>query len=204
MSELATIPKPERAPIAMHERGVNLSTFDEMARFCQAVANSGLAPKGLQTPEAIMVAIQHGLEIGLAPMQALQSIALINGRPSVWGDAALALISSRKDCVDIQESFTDEKATCTVQRKGRTAVTREFSVADAKRAGLWGKAGPWQQYPTRMLQMRARSWALRDSFPDALRGVGIVEEVRDIQPREEKAVERARLILPDETTEAAQ
>jgi len=72
-------------------------------------------------------------------------------------------------------------ATCAARRKDDpTEIVSVFSVADAKKAGLWGKAGPWQQYPKRMLQMRARGFALRDAFPDVLRGVISAEEAADI------------------------
>ncbi len=54
-----------------------------------------------------------------------------------------------------------------------------ISKEDAKKAGLWGKAGPWSQYPKRMLQMRARSFALRDKFADALSGLIMAEEAQD-------------------------
>jgi hypothetical protein len=79
-------------------------------------------------------------------------------------------------------------------------LTRSFSVADAKKASLWGKAGPWSNYPKRMLQMRARSWALRDAFPDVLRGIGIKEEQHDIPP----APAKAKLILPGDPAPAAE
>ncbi|NIQ94514.1 MAG: hypothetical protein GWN87_10080, partial [Desulfuromonadales bacterium] len=46
----------------------------------------------------------------------------------------------------------------------------EFTVKDAKQAGLWGKAGSWQQYPKRMLQWRAVGLLARDVFPDVLGG----------------------------------
>jgi hypothetical protein len=68
---------------------------------------------------------------------------------------------------------------CRVQRQGYEPAETAFSVADAKRANLWGKAGPWSQYPARMLKHRARSFALRDQFGDALRGLRTVEEVQD-------------------------
>lgn len=203
MSENQLAVRPQQTPVEMTSRGVQLSNLDEMGRFCLAVSKSRLAPKGFETPEAIMVAVQFGLEIGLSPMQSLQSICLINGRPSVWGDAALALAMGRPDFEDITEVTEGDgeqaKAICTVRRAGRSPVTRVFSVGDAKKAGLWGKSGPWSQYPKRMLQMRARSWALRDSFPDALKGIGIAEEVRDIQPRPEKPA-RAQIILPGDET----
>ncbi len=188
--------KPARPNPTASELGITFSNMDEMARFCQAVHNSGLAPRDFRTPEAIMVAMQHGMELGLPPMQAIQSIAVINGRPCVWGDTALALVTCRPEFEDIEETLADGVATCTIKRKGRSPVTRTFSEADARKAGLWGKSGPWSTYPQRMLQMRARSWAMRDSFPDALRGVAVREEVQDI-PAEPKKIE-AKIVMPDE------
>jgi hypothetical protein len=120
-------------------------------------------------------------------MQALQNIAVINGRPSIWGDAALALVRGSAVCDDVIETIDgsgDQRtATCVAKRVGKEPVPRTFSVADAKKANLWGKAGPWQQYPDRMLQQRARGFALRDAFPDVLRGVITAEEAQDI-PRD--------------------
>ncbi len=184
-------------PVAATERGIQLRSMDEIGRFCVAINKSRLAPKGLDTPEAIMVAVCYGMEIGLAPMQALQSVAVINGRPTLWGDAVPALIMARPDFVDMEETVEAQKCTCTVQRKHRTPVTRSFSMDDAKRAGLLNKSGPWSQYPQRMLQMRARAWAIRDAFPDALKGVQIREEVQDYHRDEPKPV-AARLVMPDE------
>jgi len=54
-------------------------------------------------------------------------------------------------------------------------------VEDAKRAGLWAKQGPWTAYPKRMMQMRARGFALRDAFPDVLKGMITAEEAQDYQ-----------------------
>ena len=191
------LPKTAPIEITLDQHGVQLRSFDEMARFCKAIINSGLAPKGFNSPEAVMVAVQHGLELGLAPMQALQSIAVGNGKPVIYGDTALALATSHPAFLDIEETVEGNVATCVVKRRDRSAVVRTFSEADAKKAGLWGKAGPWQQYPNRMLQMRARSWALRDAFPDALRGLGIREEVADYQIKQARGREIASsVVLP--------
>jgi hypothetical protein len=148
-----------------------------------------------------MVAVQHGLELGLAPMQALQSIAVVNGKPVIYGDTALALATSHPAFLDIEETVEGNVATCVVKRRDRSAVVRTFSEADAKKAGLWGKTGPWQQYPNRMLQMRARSWALRDAFPDALRGLGIREEVQDYQIKTARGREVASSVVLPETAD---
>lgn len=206
----ATIVEERRMPSPIEIRGgVQLTTQDEILSFCKIVANSKLAPKGMETPEALFVAVQMGLEIGLSPLQAVQNIAVINGRPSVWGDAALALVKGHPECDDVVESFEKDAngelaAVCEVHRRGKVPVKRKFTVAMAKKAGLWGKAGPWTTYSSRMLQMRARSWALRDAFPDALKGVGIAEEVRDIQEKPAMAREVPAMVLPDDPVEEPQ
>src|SRR5581483_5778829 len=76
---------------------------------------------------------------------------------------------------------------CEAKRKDDpTPIRQKFSVTDAKTAKLWGKTGyngqptPWITNPGRMLQMRARGFALRDAFPDVLRGLISAEEARDI------------------------
>lgn len=175
--------RQQKAPMRLGVRGLQFQDFDALYRFAVCVQRSGLAPKGMTTPEAIAVAMEMGLEIGLSPMQAIQNIAVINGRPGVFGDAAKALC----DASGLMEAFAEtiegegdgRKAVCTVKRVGRTPATTTFSVTDAKRAKLWGKDGPWTQYPDRMLMFRARGFALRDVFPDVLKGLVTVEELMD-------------------------
>jgi hypothetical protein len=161
------------------------ATFGEAKQFATELASSNLVPKAYAgKPLDILVAIQWGTELGLAPMQSLQNIAVINGKPSVYGDALMALVLANPACEGVEEFIEGEGtsnpvAVCIAHRRGRKPVTARFSVEDAKRAGLWNKQGPWTQYPKRMLQMRARGFALRDSFPDALKGLITVEEAQD-------------------------
>lgn len=191
-----TLAKP-KVEITLDQHGVQLRSFDEMARFCAAIKNSKIG-KNYDSAEDIMIAVQHGLEVGLSPMSALQNIAVVNGKPCIYGDAALALCCSHPAFLDIEETVDGNTATCTVKRRDRSPVVRKFSEADAKKAGLWGKQGPWSSYPSRMLQMRARSWALRDAFPDALKGLGVAEEVRDYTPRNVSTRRVAEgVVLPD-------
>ena len=175
------------------------TTFSEAKQFAEELASSSLVPKAYTgKPLDVLVAMQWGAEIGLAPMQALQNIAVINGKPSVYGDAAMALVQASPSCEGVEEFFEGTDGTgnytavCIAHRKGRKPVTARFSVEDARRAGLWGKQGPWTQYPKRMLQMRARGFALRDAFPDALKGLITVEEAQDFpdeaKPRPPKDV----------------
>lgn len=160
--------------------------IDEALRFADYLAKSTIVPKDFSNnPGNILVAIQWGMELGLQPMQAMQNIAVINGRPALWGDAVIALVRSSPLCEYVYESMDGDTATCRVKRRGEEEQFRTFSMADAKAAGLTGKAGPWTQYPKRMLQLRARAFALRDVFPDVLRGMPVAEEVQDMQAERE-------------------
>lgn len=168
-----------------NRQGFAPATMGEAMEFSKMLAESSMVPRAYQgKPQDIMVCVQWGYELGLAPMQALQNIAVINGKPSVYGDAMMALVQASPVCDGIDEHIENEGtpnpvAVCVAKRKGRNPVIARFSVEDAKRAGLWGKAGPWQAYPKRMLQMRARGFALRDAFPDVLKGLITAEEAQD-------------------------
>lgn len=154
----------------------------EALAFAEMLSKSNMVPKDfIGNPGNILVAVQWGMELGLQPMQAMQNIAVINGRPSLWGDSVIALVKASPTCEYIIEEVGDDSATCRVKRRGEPEQERSFSTADAKAAGLLGKQGPWTQYRKRMMQMRARSWALRDVFPDVLRGMPIAEEVMDME-----------------------
>lgn len=154
--------------------------IDQAFRLARAIAMSGMAPKSYGNDEnKCFVGILAGAELGLAPFQALQSIAVIGGNPSVWGDGALALVRASGLLEDFEETDDGHKATCRVVRRGEKPIIRSFDMQDAERAGLLRKDGPWKAYPQRMRQMRARAWALRDGFADVLKGLHIAEEVRD-------------------------
>lgn len=204
MNDTALAERPQqKTSLSATQNGVNFSSMDDMWRFCTAVVNSRQI-KDIETPEIALIRLQAGLELGLSPIWSLVNIMVTNGRPSVWGDGLLGLIQSRHDCEDVIEKIEGEGdamvATCEVRRKGRVPTIRKFSVADAKTAALWKKAGPWTNYPMRMLQMRARAFACRDAFADALRGLSVVEEMSDIpsQPKPAKA-RMVELQIEDET-----
>jgi hypothetical protein len=179
--------------------GVTINTMAAAWTFANAIVRANLQPRGMN-PAQVMIALQMGAEIGLPPMQALKNIAVINGRPTVWGDALLAIAYSKNLIEDISETISgegdDRTATCAIKRKGlNTPTVRVFSVTHAKKAGLWGKSGPWSQYPDRMLAMRARGFALRDAVPDALGGFTLAEEAMDMQVVDVQATSRSEQLL---------
>lgn len=164
------------------------TNFEEAMKMADIMSGSQLIPKNFQgRPQDVVVAMMWSHTLGIPTVQGLQYIAVINGKPSMYGDGLLAVAMASGQMADFKETFVggntedDLTAICTVKRKGlESPIIGQFSVADAKRAGLWGKMGPWKQYPKRMLKMRARAFALRDAFPDVLSGMSSGEEQEDI------------------------
>ncbi len=183
--------EPEKtalAKIESNERGMILRTVGDIRTAAQIVHQSKLAPKGYDSPEKVFVGIQAGAELGLKPLQALNSIYVVYGKPTLWGDAALALVKKSGLLKDFHEELVGEGEQMTAKVRSvridesggepiYTTVESEFSVADAKKARLWNNAGTWQTHPKRMLKYKARAFCLRDNFPDVLMGMHIAEEM---------------------------
>lgn len=187
-------PLPARAARIARSWTLVPSSLGEAMEIAKLIADSDFAPKDYKgKPANVLIAIQMGADVGLAPLQSLQNIAVINGRPAIWGDAALALVQSSgvlerfHECFEGTPGQDGYAAVCIAKRKGfPDEVRRTFSVADAKLAKLWAKTGrdgqptPWVTYPYRMLQMRARGFTLRDVAPDRLMGLILCEEAMDL------------------------
>jgi hypothetical protein len=160
-------------------------TLLEAMEFAKMMANSELVPKAFRgKPGDVLIAVQMGAEVGLAPMAAIQNIAVINGKPGIYGDAGKAILQAAGCQIeedDIEVIKKTGRARCKVTRKGRVPVERTFSVENAKTAKLWGKEGPWTNYPERQLAWRAFWFAARDAASDLLKGLGGVEEVQDVE-----------------------
>ena len=154
--------------------------FPHYQKVAEALAKSEMVPKDYRgKPENVLVAMEMGYQLGLPVAQCLQDIAVINGRPALWGDGLLAVALGCPECKDIQEKPIIENGMvigyeCTVFRKGHEPHSKNFTLKKAQQANLLNKPGPWTQYPERMLQMRARV-AIKDKFADKLRGIKVVE-----------------------------
>lgn len=177
--------------LIVQEKSQSLDLLDmsTIAPWANVISKSSFCPAAFKgKPDEVMAVLQFGSELELKPMQSLQYITLINGKPSIYGDAALALCKSKRDFEFINETVDDDVATCTVKRRGEPEHTVTFSKEDATLAGLWGK-NIWKQYPKRMLQMRARGFALRNVFPHHLSGLITIEEAQDYPEPEHKTAQ---------------
>tara|TARA_Y100001954_G_C15811519_1_gene605451 strand:+ start:1769 stop:2713 length:945 start_codon:yes stop_codon:yes gene_type:complete len=157
---------------------------DPKMQFAKEIASSNLVPQQFRgKPADIYLAMSWGDELGLSPIQSLQNIAVINGKPSIYGDTMIALCRRHPEFEDIKETISGEgsarTAVCEIKRKGQSWYKSQFTMGEAAKAGLLNRPGPWKSYPDRMLKMRARGFALRDVFADALGGMISAEEAQD-------------------------
>ncbi len=199
----ALVPQPRQA-IEMAERGILLRSFDDLQRFAKMVLEAGAAPKSINTVGMVATAIQMGMERGLAPLGGLRAVYFVNGLPSWRGEAAVAMVRSSPLCLSYKSWVEGEgearMGVCITHRRGDEAPVRtEFTVRDAKKANLWNKGGPWQEYPDRQLKWRSIGFNLKDQFPDILGGFPIKEEAedwpKDAQPTVVPAPERALTLV---------
>lgn len=135
-----------RSNLAMTPTGLVLTNLDEMYRFAQYVSQSPFAPKDMRDPVSIVVAIQYGAELGLSMMAALANIAVINGKPSVYGDVMLALVRASGKLQDFSEGLVvkvDGKLACSCAKWAREgecihsrAAVIPFSREGEERVGV--------------------------------------------------------------------
>lgn len=206
MSEIPAKPKAPAPAVPKSSPLTNppfLNDDDRLFRLAERIKGSSVVPKDyIGKPENIFVAMMYGREIGLHPIQAVQSIMVVNGRPTLWGDAIPGLVQASGLLEKFEENWDEstKTATCIVRRKGdQKDHTVTFSLAEATKAGLTNK-DTWKNYPKRMCAMRARAFAFRDRFSDVLKGLAVREEVEDYQILE--GAPQEPLKVPAAVTEA--
>lgn len=179
--------------------------IDQVWNMAKLAVMGRMAPESLVKGKSIedataacAIAILAGAELGLSPMTALRSYAVVNGRPSLWGDGIKAVVRQSGKCAFIRAGGDLEKGWCEAKRSDTDEeMRREFTWEQAKKAKLSGKAGPWQEYPDMMMERRATFRCLNDLFADVLGGLG------DSMDPIEEAAAPARIDPPDVPEEPA-
>lgn len=169
----------------------------EQIKLSELFAGSDLVPKDYKgKPGNCLIAMQYGAELGIPAFQAVQNIAVINGKPGIYGDLGKALLQSHRFKIeerDMKETKQLNEAWCRVTRPDNgLVIERTFSFDDAKVAKLWGKEGPWTTYPYRQMAWRAFWFAARDAAADVLKGMWGVEELGDMQPIDAEIVQEPK------------
>lgn len=162
-TEIATVTQP------------TMNLGDHM-RVAEMLARSSLVPAAYRgKPENVLLASLAGSQFGWDATMAMRSFHIIEGQPSLKPEIQLALV--RRAGHSVTGETSPEGARVTGRRKDTgDELTVSFTTEDAKRAGLLGKRGPWQQYPAAMCWARAVSQLCRMLFGDCVLGAGYTPE----------------------------
>lgn len=182
---------------------------DEAQRYASGLIAAGIVPDSYRfdgkkqneiNAPLVLMGVLKAMELGLPPQTGIGALYAVNGRFSVYGDGAIGLIQRHRliakhtetrigpsfdPATELADWPDDYGWEVRYWRVGQEEpYIGRFTVRDAKRGGMWLNTykKPWLQYPDRMLFNRARAFALRDGFADALMGLGIAEEERDRLP----------------------
>ena len=182
--------------IEVTDEGVVLRTLAQIKTWAGEIASSGMAPKGMDSEQKVMLAVQTGMELGFTPMRSLQAVVIVNGRATLMGEAALGLIRASGRLAEGTQPMLGCRVTteaeklagegdligyCRTKRAGQEWVETLFSQGDAKKAALWDKVGPWKSYPKRMLPWRAVGFHMRDYWSDVGNGLMLADEAMDMR-----------------------
>ena len=149
-----------------------ITVQDQMA-FAKAVCQSDIIPTVYRgKPANILVAVGYGAPLGLTPMQSLQDISVINGKPTASASFIASHVRMAGHKLRVKK---DEKAlsvTATIVRSDDPdypiSVTRD--KAWAQQMGLLNKDN-YRKQPMTMLTWRAITAVAREACPEILYGV---------------------------------
>jgi hypothetical protein len=181
MAEKITALEPVRtsSPMTAYEP----RSFDEALRLATAFASSSLLGE-VRNPEAALLIMATGAELGIPATTALRAIHIVKGRPVISSDLLVAMCIKRRDLCEyfICTESTEEHATYETKRIGvSTPVRNTFTLADAQRAGLGGPQSNWAKYPRAMLRHRASAELARQVYPDIVLGLYVDAEEDDLR-----------------------
>jgi hypothetical protein len=149
--------------------------FDEYLRLAERISKTAMVPATLRgKPDEVLAVVMYGAELGIGPMQALQQINFISGKPSAAAELLRALVMEAGHQFILVTDSTKATARCRRKDWDEWQETT-FTMDDAHRANL-GAGDGWKKYPDQMLGARVTSKACRMWFADVIAGMSYTPE----------------------------
>lgn len=152
------------------------SSLPEKIDYAKHLAASNLLPRQYQgNPANLLFALEYADALGVKPIHAINSIHVIEGKPSASADLIGSLV--RKAGHKLRVVGDDTYAEAHLIRADDPDFTymSRWDLNKARAAGLLGK-GVWKSYPGAMLRARAITDVCRMGASDALYGVTYTPE----------------------------
>lgn len=179
---------------------INIPQWQALMAVAKVFWSSGAMPSSFKNEYQVVMALQAGAELGLQPINSINSFYFVNGKIALYGETAIALVQRAGYQVEWGVCNADE-ATVTLSKDGRSQTTT-VKMSDMKARGLAGKE-VWEKYPENLLRFKAFHLNARFFASGALRNIQIGEiieadEVSLISAPIDHSVKKGK---KDETTE---
>lgn len=158
------------------EVAIYSASVPDRMRYAEALSGASLLPDSYRgKPANVLLALEYGSALDIAPMVAIQQVHIIQGRPVASAQLIGALV--RKAGHRLRVTGDDKRAVCEITRSDDPDFTfrAEWTMERATAAKLTGK-DTWRQYPGNMLRARAITECARDACPEALAGISYTAE----------------------------
>ena len=167
-------------------------------QLADALCASDMVPEIYQgKPGNGAAAILYGAELGLNPIQSLQQIFVVYGKPAIYARTMVALVKARGYQIRTVDS-TDESVTVVGVAPDGSQEQSTWTYERAKKAGYTSNK-KYDTDPQAMLYAKAASEVCRKLAPDVL--LGITHTVEDLQSEPIRA-ESVRIDPPARRTVA--
>jgi hypothetical protein len=173
------------------------TTYKHMKLMARDFIGSGAVPKAFTNEMQVLMALQAGYEMGMKPMESLQSLYIVNGAMNVWGKAVTRRLTSHGWKPSYEDGGSGDEQFCTAtitnSKTGEShSETYKFSDAVLSRytTDNNGKLKPgWLPGMNRKLKLRygALSVLIKGYVPEVLGAADNIAEVAiDIKPDDEQ------------------
>lgn len=161
----------------------------QLAQMARELKESGLLPKAIHRWEQAAAIVHCGRSYGLNTWQSIRGLRIVEGKVEMAAEMMHALCQSAIDVCEFFEVVEcgPEFARWTAKRRNRPAKTVEYTIDEARQAGLIKTVGKnevpntWMKHPTDMLNARCKARLARLVFPDIVGGVYIPDEIQEIK-----------------------
>jgi hypothetical protein len=165
----------ESKALAVRDNHLALSTWDVIKAVSPTMHQSRFF--GVTSPDQAAAIMITGAELGLGLSASFQFIQVVEGKVTLSPRGALALLMSSGELAGFKLESSATSCKVWMKRKSNGFEhTEEFTIDDAKRAGLVKPRGAWETYPKNMLRWRAIGYAIDLLFSDVVGGLKRADE----------------------------
>lgn len=157
--------------------------WKQIKGMADTLIESKALPQYIQNKEQAIVVMQAGFEMGMKPLESLNSLYLVNGQITIWGKALVKRFKVHGWTLSYKDKKDETTVTATNKKTGET-VSESMSFKEAEKSNYTrGRDGKlkfgWQEGTNRILKLRygALNKMLKTQLPEVLDSAQGVAEV---------------------------